>query len=295
MKLLTMHTSTSSSSAGLQDGWAPAHHSGQVSLPDPLVALVPGISSLPPVALMEDSLCLPEKAVAPQNGSIGRSSAHQGSRLIVGEANLVLSAERSSPNGHYAPARRLVVLVPAEEIAVSHLARRVWQLAACSRLRVLYLALSPKDQWVGSQHRRLAELAALTNDKSVQARGKVSEKMDWRQAVENVLEPGDLLVCLAGHQINKRINRSVGLGGLLADALHLPIYLLGDVPLAEKRSNPRIKEILGWIISIALMAGFFVLQLNIQRTVLKPLATLFLCLSIVLEIYLLAKVNEWIG
>lgn len=257
MEVLTMRESASSVSASSQEGWAPAHHTGRFSLPAPVTTLMPGICTLPPATLLEDGLCIPD-------------------------ANVL-------------PARRLIVLVPIEDVDAFHLSRRVWQLAACSGLSVLYLALPLDEHPAVSLHRRLAELAALTSDKSVQARWMVGGAKSWRQALENVLQPGDLLVCLAGQRSAGWINRHLLLGEQMAKLLSLPVYLLGDVPLAVKQPPEWKKELLGWVTSIALIAGFFVLQVNIDRTALRPVSTLILCLSVVVEIYLLGKVNEWIG
>ncbi len=257
MELLTMRESASPVSSSSKEGWAPAHHAGRFSLPAPVTALIPGIGTLPPVTLFEDGLCV--------------------------------------PNASFLPTRRLVVLVPDDDLDEACLARRVWQLAACSCLRVLYLALPPDQPGAVSPQRRMAELAALTSDRSVQAQGVASEASNWRQALENILQPGDLLVCLAGQPAVGRVKRHLLLGVQIAETFARPVYLLGNVPLALKQPSSHTREILGWVISIALIAGFFVLQINIDRTALRSVSTLFLCLSVVAEIYLLGKVNEWIG
>ncbi len=232
---------------------------GRFSLPDRALALVPGLDKLPPVILQQDSLFL--------SGEAGISNV-----------------------------RRLVVCLPAGGVDEAVLARRIWQLAASSGLNVLYVTLVPKENQAASQHRRLAELSILSGDRAVRARGEVSRAKSWLPALKDILQPGDLLVCLAGHQVKEGFAHRVSLGWQLAERLSCPVYVLGGVRLVTTPSRwQRIKELRAWATSVAIIVGFFFLQVGIDHSATRPASTIMLCLSALAEIYSLMQFNEWIG
>ncbi|MBN1147648.1 MAG: hypothetical protein JXA78_10365 [Anaerolineales bacterium] len=192
--------------------------------------------------------------------------------------------------------QRLVVLIPDGEIDENALARRVWQLAVGMGPKVLYLALAPGDHQVAYQRRRLAGLAFMTTGNGVRAQTSVSIKNNWPQALEEALHPGDLLICLADHQISDRIVWRRALGEVLAESVAVPVYLLAGLKIGLAPYQRRwIKEMLSWTASLIWMATFFGLQVEIVRSTGGSVSTLLLCLSILVEFYFLWKINEWIG
>jgi hypothetical protein len=193
------------------------------------------------------------------------------------------------------PAQRLIVLIPAGEIDEQALARRVWQLASCCGLSVLYLALSPDQDQVSYQRRRLAHMAAMTAYPHVQADTKVHLYKNWSEALRHFLKPGDLLVCLADDHPHVFFRRKP-LAQQLSANLGVPIYQLGGLQVKPSPLDQyRIKNIFAWIASIALISAFFWLQVGIDRASGNPQSTILLCMSILVELYGLWKINEWIG
>ncbi len=232
---------------------------GQPSaLPSQIERVLPGITQLPQSALAADVLLVPDQFPP-------------------------------------VPTRRLIVLVPTGDIDEHALARRVWQVATCSGLGVLYLALSPYPDQVSYQRRRLASLAALTAYPNVHADTRVHSDTKWSQALRHSLKPGDLLICLAKDRTWGFFRRQA-LGEQLAADLGVHVYEFGD--LQVKLSPPSQywkKNVLAWIASITLMAAFFWLQVGIERASDSPRSTILLCLSVLVELYGLWKINEWIG
>jgi len=228
------------------------------AIPAEIRAVLPGSSRLPQTALAADNL------------------------LIPNQLPLV-------------PTRRLVVLVPAGEIDEHALARRIWQLASCSGLDVLYMTLSPDaDQW-SYQRRRLVSLAALTTYPGVRADIGVHAAKNWSRALRQILKPGDLLVCLA-EDYTPGIFRRRAVGERLAAGLGVPVYEFGGIQVKPSRPSLYwVKNVLGWGASMTLMAAFFWLQVGIDHSSPEPQSTILLYLSVVVEIYLLWKINEWIG
>jgi hypothetical protein len=231
---------------------------GAAVLPAPIRAVLAGSSQLPASALEADTLLVSDQLPA-------------------------------------VPTQRLIILVPTGEVDEHALARRVWELAASSGLSVLYLALSPDADQVSTQCRRLVNLAALTTYPRVRADTNVHSEKNWSKALRRTLQPGDLLVCLAEDRTPGFFQRQA-LAKRLAIDLGVTVYQLGDLqvkPVAHAQDG--LKTILAWIASLALIAFFFWLQVWIDPTSARPQATFLLYLSILIELYGLWKINEWIG
>lgn len=231
---------------------------GQLATFPTLFQVVPGSSQLSQTALAADTLFVPDQLLS-------------------------------------VPTRRLIVLVPSGEIDELTLTRRVWLLATCSGLDILYLALSPDADQVSYQRRRLVGLVALTAYQHVRADMDVYAEKYWSQLLRRTLQPGDLLVCLACDRTPGFFHRQA-LGELLATELGVPVYQVGG--LQVKSATPShywFKNVLACIASIALVVVFFQLQIGIEVLSARPQSTILLCLSVLLELYGLWKINEWIG
>lgn len=194
------------------------------------------------------------------------------------------------------PIRRLVVLVPRGEIDEPALARRVWEIATGFCAAVLYLALSPNELQSAHQRRRLADLAAGTSGQNVRASSNVSAAQDWHQALERVLKPGDLVVCLANHKISRYFAWRKPLGERLVEWVGMPVFMLSGFKIDRSwQEHQTLKAALSWVGFGVLLAAFFGMQAGISRATSRPLSSILLCLSVMVEVYLLWKINDWIG
>jgi hypothetical protein len=195
-----------------------------------------------------------------------------------------------------APIQRLVVLVPEGEIDENAFARRIWQLAVSLSLNIMYLAKALDDHQAVYQRRRLAGLAFITSDEGIQVQACVSTELSWTKALEKTQLPGDLLVCLASHQIPNHIIGRISLGKLLSKSVSVPVYTLAGLKIGlALYQRQRIKEILAWTTSLILLAIFFGLQAEIVHFTVGTTSTILLCLSVLVEVFSIYKINEWIG
>jgi hypothetical protein len=195
-----------------------------------------------------------------------------------------------------APAKRLVVLIPPGEVDEIALARKVWKLAAKSLISVLYLVLAPDPEYVPYLRRRLANLAASTSQGEVTSSTKITVGDDWAKAVKAVLLPGDLLVSVLGHRVSHRLIGSRPLGDALCRAFDIPVYLLGSLRVGS--TPPRssmIRSFIGWSLSIGTIIGAGVFQIGVSRADVEPYSTILIVISALVEIFLIWKINEWLG
>jgi nucleotide-binding universal stress UspA family protein len=194
------------------------------------------------------------------------------------------------------PTRRLVVVITAGELDEYALARRIWQLAVGSNLQVLYITRVQDDRQAIYQHRRLAVLAAMTSDHQISAQVQVSREKSWPRTIAKIGRNGDLLVCLASHRVREGLLRRRSLGKLLANSTSIPVYLIGDLKVSRVTNHPQhYEEALAWIASLILIVTFSGLQVEIQHSLARSLSTILFYLSVLIEIYILYKINAWIG
>ena len=191
--------------------------------------------------------------------------------------------------------RRLVVLVPNVDIDEAELARRIWSLASPRELEVLYLALvlDPDDE--SRVRRQLATLAAITRDGWTAVETQPQVGRDWLQVVRRVWRPGDLIVCQAQQSVSGRGLKRQPLSSALASTLNTPVYILfGFRPAAPPRRNGRATRFIYWPISLAIIAGFFWIQVQIDQTTQGWVRTALLCLSVVAEFGLIGVWNHFL-
>lgn len=192
--------------------------------------------------------------------------------------------------------RRIVVLVPDGSLDEIALARRVWQLASSASLNVLFLGLSPDLERAAPVRRRLALLASAVQQDDVNARMSVVVGSNWRQAVGDLLQAGDLLVCLAGHNVPYYGIGRRKLGDSLAATFQAPVYLLGGIPIGNSPAfRQRVQTLGAWSLSIVILVAFAGLQIWLSQNINPRLSPILISLSIIVEGITLFKAIEWMG
>lgn len=218
-----------------------------------------------------------KQAQRPANGPVGPSAV----------MTLKLRAET-----RLAPARRLVVLLPAGGVDEAGLSRRIWALAAPQALEVLFLGLSGAAADEAHTRRRLATLAAMTRDDGVRARGQLVPGADWVAAARAVVGPGDVLVCQA-EQRRAGWGWPQPLHRALSAALPVPVQVLSGfcVPAGPVALGP-LARIVFWAVAAAIIVGFIFVQGRLSQQLAGGDQTIGLLLSVVVEFSLLATWNH---
>lgn len=182
------------------------------------------------------------------------------------------------------PARRLVVLVFDAEDAEMELARRIWLFASPRGLDVLYLSLNGDPGEEPLARRRLATLAALTRDARTRVETMLLFDHDWRVAVRRIAQPQDVIICSSEQTVPMRGHKRQSLDQVLACELQVPVVVL----LNHTRSTPHppataaTRHARG-ALPYLIVAGFFVLQLQIAQLPHDPTYYVLMCLSVLIE------------
>ena len=195
-----------------------------------------------------------------------------------------------------ASTKRLVVILPDGDVDEYAVAQLVWVLASTFQANILYLALSPDVNSVPYIRRSLANLVSITSFDKVKANETVIVGNNWLNSIQEVLEAGDLLVCLALHRTKTSLIRWKPLGEHLSESLGLTVVMLKNIHVGISPKNlSSLRDISAIFASTTVLIGFAFGQIWVDQTFAKPLSGIFLCLSIVFELTMLLKVNELIG
>ena len=163
-------------------------------------------------------------------------------------------------------AKRLVVLVPDRDLDDISLSREVWSLASQGPRHVLYMTIIQDPARESQARRRLITLAAITRDDQTRVETQVRIEPTYIHAIKDTCREGDMLVCLAGYKVPRKLGWPQALEIALINSLRMPIIVLtGIYQEPEEESDGRFKGVFFWggiLAILALFAGFEVAITN---------------------------------
>ena len=181
------------------------------------------------------------------------------------------------------PARRLIVLVPNPEADLTAVTQRVWELANATGAHIKFISLCNDATQEPSLRRGLATMSAIVKAGNVSAESEVVAGKNWVEALKVRQQTGDMVVCCAEQRAGL-MQRP--LSQILQSDLDTPLYILsGLYPQNDSRSN-WLTQTFAWIGFIAIIAGFFMLQVKIDQLV-KDWAIVFQLLTTAVEFWLI--------
>jgi len=158
-------------------------------------------------------------------------------------------------------AHPLIVAVPDSE-AVFTMTYSVWELVNATGVQVKFLGLCNDTTQERSLRHTLVTMSAMANFVNVYAEQDVVFGRDWVDALRSRLQTNDLVVCW--NEQRKGLLRKP-LNQLWQSNLDAPFYILsGLYPQNHSSSNWRIL-VTAWIGFIAIILGFFILQIKIHQ------------------------------
>ena len=173
------------------------------------------------------------------------------------------------------PAHCLIVLIPpsSDSMAATH---KIWELAIPLEAQVLLLGLCKDAEQELGLRRQLVTMASLLEDGKVSTELKIEYGTNWVQAVKRNYQAGAVIVCFA-EQRTGLFQRP--LSQILQSDLDAPLYILSELYPQNDPASNGLAQAAVWIGSIAIIAGFFVLQTRISlltdwsQTILMLLST----------------------
>jgi len=160
------------------------------------------------------------------------------------------------------PACRLIVLIPSLEADLTAVTHRVWELANATGAHIKFLGLCSDMVQELSLRRRLATMTAIVNYDNVSAEAEVISGRDWVEAVKSRWQAGDMVVCCAEQRtglLQKPLSQ------ILQSDLDVPLYILSGLYPQNDSHSDWLAQAVAWIGFIAIITGFFMLQVKIDH------------------------------
>lgn len=172
---------------------------------------------------------------------------------------------------------RLVVLVPDGVLDYGKLVQELSILITPSVSEMVLVGLGQRRS-TSPVSRRLSGLASITQDLLVPQSKKVFDVSSWAEAVQMVVQPGDLIVCRAdrqGDRLVEEISQVTALPVHLLPGLHLPLHI---------RITRALKTLIFNLFPLIVVAAFFWLQVQIDAQNTGLIRTLILIITALVEL-----------
>ena len=191
-----------------------------------------------------------------------------------------------------APIHRLIVLVPQLDIDLGPSMQQLWELATAMNASVQFIGVYADSMQESSLRRDLVIMSAMVKDNKISTEAEVIYGTDWLEIVRSRWQPGDMVVCFAEQRVglfNQPLSR------LLQSHLDFPLYILsGSEPKRVFRSRS-LTQLFGWIGSIGIIVGFFLLQIHIELPSQSWVNNTLFLISMFVEIWILWRWNNLFG
>jgi hypothetical protein len=183
--------------------------------------------------------------------------------------------------------RRLIILIPTDTDCASF-TRRICKLAIETNSCIHLLGLYRDEEEELALRRELAMTSALIRNARVYVESTVERGTDWAAAVRPMYEDGDRIVCLTEQLMGIRRK---ALSQILESNFKTTIYMLSETP-RQKQKSRLLSQVVAWSGLVAIIGGFFILQVDVTRMPQDGFQTLLLILLLIPEIWLVQLWNS---
>lgn len=160
------------------------------------------------------------------------------------------------------PAHCLIVLVPEAEVDTTATARKIWELANALKCHVQFIGLSKDTTREPGLRRQLVTLSALVRDDRIHVESKIEFGTNWVKAIKSNWRKGDVIACFEEQQTGFARRP---LGQILESNLNATVYVLSGLQYPGGSHSDLPFNVMAWAGSIAILMGFFWMQVKITQ------------------------------
>lgn len=206
------------------------------------------------------------------------------------KAEYVAGTAAEAPLPTDATGRLLVVVPDVTEAAL--LASRIQVMARKRSQDVLLIGVASQQLSAGELRRRLTLLAAFLQNAGLHVQVRVLEAQEWIAEIQALLKEDDLLACCV---VESQPGAIEPWTELLAKRFRRPVYAFMDSgsPTTPQRRLPA--RVAPWLGSIAIILGFFWLQVLLSQQGNGAGVTGLLIASVPVEVGLIWLCNALLG
>jgi hypothetical protein len=197
------------------------------------------------------------------------------------------TSQKHLPNdgGHLNTGRRLVVVVPDQDLDAVSFSRAIRSLAVPGFLDVLLVTIVHNEENELASRRRLATMATLVRDFDYEVETQVVWSRSWTGALRDLARADDVVLCPPEMNVRKGLRDHELLGEAINRQLGLTVR-----PMAGffQKGRPGIKRFLlmigYWAVILGILAGFFALESDVTKVATGWVSQIFLILLMAAEI-----------
>ncbi|MHB0988115.1 MAG: hypothetical protein ACYC3P_05535 [Bellilinea sp.] len=158
---------------------------------------------------------------------------------------------------------RLIVLLPESLTENLEFAQKIHWMAARAQNDVLYLALLDNPDNSLTAQRGIATMKAATESNLIRVGSVLAPTARWFEKLQEVLRPGDTLVCHAEQEVKQGFLKTVAMPEYLAGILTAPVVTVEGFYFPQRvMIKGWISGLLFWLGALVILAGFTFLELQ---------------------------------
>jgi hypothetical protein len=189
--------------------------------------------------------------------------------------------------------RRYIVIVPEHLENIPTFANKIRWMATQDRRNVVYLALADSEESLLSASRDMTEIKAITSDQWLNVKVVVSIANNWLSTLKTIFQPGDIVICQEEQLVSTRPFQTLPACAYLRDALKYPVCTVaGFYHPVKVQTNNWLRQVRFWAGSLAILAGFFVIEANLDSMAQGIAHSLLMAVIILFEI---GAMVTWFG
>jgi hypothetical protein len=183
---------------------------------------------------------------------------------------IVISGSSSKPlTDHSAllTVKRLIVVVPEEDVDEALLSRQIWNLAVNYQLDVLLITIVANIDESMSARRRLTTIAAMTRDSHFKVEKQIVFSNRWEKALRPYWHQSDMILCPAEKTIEHLFGKKTPLSQALSDRLKASVYTFSGLykPATNKRLPFWLRQIPFWLGFFIIISIFFYFEVDVDQ------------------------------
>jgi hypothetical protein len=187
--------------------------------------------------------------------------------------------------------KRLIAIMPEGVTGRIDLARRIHWMAVKGGFDVLYLELVDQPEDMLARSRSMVTLRAMISDPGSSTDWELIESRRWFTRLNELVQPGDAILCHAEQTVKVGAFKTVPLSDLLQEKLHTSVRTVSGY------YQPQVVQIrqwghslIFWIGVLVILAGFAFLDIRLHLTLQGIERKVLLILAMLLEV---AAVWTW--
>jgi hypothetical protein len=190
------------------------------------------------------------------------------------------------------PVKHLIALIPDSYFNPSKLAERIYKLSFPTYSQILLIGVcqDPTTQYILRQ--QLAVTASAMRDNNLTVEIKIETGKQWSKNLEQLWQYGDKVVGLTqsgGNWYQQGLNEIQQLNS------EIQVHMISDLQLEFSKKRSALLDAILWLGAVVIMAGFFWIQIQIDRLPGNWGQSVLLYLSVFAEIGVLWVWNLILG